>query len=325
MMYKKLFIAVSFLVTIICGLLISQVYLRNKITEIRKINLRLKWVDQAQFAGYYVADNQKLYLAAGLQVEMHPGGPEISPIQMVTTGVDDFGVTGADQILLAREKGIPLIALAVFYKDSPVAVVSLKTKNIVSAKDLEGKKVAVVYGRDEEALYRTILAVEGVNSKRITETPSIASPMEVVDQVDAQVGYELNGGILLPLKGYPINMLRPRDFGIRFYGDTLFTTEKMVREEPELVRKFIQATLLGWQEAFRDQTGAIDLVMKINSSLDREHQTKFLEESQSLMLSKGPLGFSEKEVWEEMQKTLINQGLMKSTVNINDVFTNDFL
>jgi NitT/TauT family transport system substrate-binding protein len=299
--------------------------LGEKGNKIEKISLRLKWVDQAQFAGYYLAKSQGLYGRKGLEVEINPGGPDISPAQMVVAGVNNFGITGADQIILARAKGVPLVAIAVLYKDSPVTILSLKEKGIESPKDLEGKKVAVVYGRDEEVVYRALLAKEGVNSSKIDEVPSMSSPTEVIYSVDARVGYELNCPILLNLMGYEVNLIKPRDYGIRFYGDTLFTTEKMIKENPELVRNFVKASIDGWKMALQNPEMAIDEVLKINSTLDREHQSRFLAASVPIITGRKEIGYSEKKVWEEIQDTLIAQGMLKNVVDIDKVFTNEFL
>lgn len=328
---RSIFIAATIIIIIIIAIsFLSYVIIKEKLAsekgeKMEKISLRLKWVNQAQFAGYYLARSQGLYEEKGLEVEIYPGGPDISPAQMVITGVNDFGITGADQIILARAKGIPLVALAVLYKDSPVTILSLKEKEIKSPKDLEGKKVAVVYGRDEELIYRALLMNEGVNSSKINEVPSMPSPTEVIYSVDARVDYELNGPILLRLMGYEVNLIKPRDYGIRFYADTLFTTEKMIKENPELVRKFVKASIDGWKVALQNLEVAIDEVLKINSTLNREHQLGFLTASVPIITERGEIGYSEKKVWEEMQDTLIARGMLKDVIDIDKAFTNEFL
>src|SRR5215471_18206327 len=80
------------------------------------ITIRLKWLNQAQFAGYYVAKEKGYYKVAGLDVSIEAGGPDFPAVQMVAGGNEQFGVTGADQILIAREKGVPVVALAVLYR-----------------------------------------------------------------------------------------------------------------------------------------------------------------------------------------------------------------
>ena len=299
----------------------------NKTPEqVRKVSLRLKWLDQAQFAGFYVANNKGLYKDKSLEVTINPGGPEISPVQMVVSKVDNFGITGADQIILAREKGIPVVTLAVIYKDSPVAIGSLKKNNILLPKDLVWKKVGLIYGRDEETIYRALLAKEKINSKNVNEVALLAGLSQLTtNAIDAQILYEINEPVLLAQQGFEVNLIKPRDYGIQFYSDVLFTTEDMIKENPEEVKNFVQASLNGWKLVFENPEEAIGEVLSVNSSLDRNHQTRFLELSKPLITGNGDMGYSDKKVWEAMQDTLLSQGILKNSVDIDKVFTNSFL
>ncbi len=326
-MKKIIYALVVIFIVIFAGVVYKiSIDTKKDALKLDNVSLRLKWINQAQFSGYYLANSQKLYDDKGLNVEINPGGPDISPVQMVATGVNHFGITGADQIILAREKGIPLVALAVIYKNSPIVVMSLAEKNIKEPKDLIGKKVEVVYGRDEEVIYDIFLKKAGIDRKTINEMPTLTDfSMITSGQSDARVEYKLNGCVLLSLQGFNLNIIEPSDYGIKFYADTLFTTEKMIQEKPEVVRKFVQASIEGWKIAIADQPKAIDELMKINSILNREHQTKFLEQSIPLIIGDGEIGYSNKDVWTEMQEALLEQGLQKSAIDIDKVFTNEFL
>lgn len=294
--------------------------------EFKNVSLQLKWIDQTQFAGFYLANRNDLYANEGLKVTTSPGGPDISPIQMVVSGVSDFGITGGDQIILAREDGIPVVALAVIYKNSPVAIGSLQEKNIISPKDLEGKRVGVVYGRDEETIYRALLTKEGVDTNTIEEVPVMAGISQITtDKFDAQVLYEVNEAVLLEENGYDVNLIRPRDYGITFYADTLFTTEKMIEENPDLVRAFIKASIAGWEMALANPEEALEETLRINPSLEQKHQQKFLELSAPLIDAGSGIGHSEKTIWEEMQQILLGQELLQNSIDIDSVFTNEFL
>lgn len=291
-----------------------------------KINVRLKWIHQAQFAGFYIAREKGYYDEEGLDVTLNPGGPDISPIQMVLSGTDSFGITGADQILLAREKGIPIVAVAVLYKNSPVALASLKEKNIRNPKDLENKKVAVVYGRDEEVIYRALLEKEKVDRDKIREVPLTFDLSQITtNKVDAQIVYEINEPILLDQKGFSVDLLKPRDYGINVYADTLFTTEDLINKNPDLVRKFVRSSMSGWREAIINPELATDVVLAANNTLNRDHQLRFLQLSIPLIQTDEKIGSSEKSKWEDLQSILINQGFMKAPIDVSQVFTNSFL
>lgn len=298
---------------------------KNTLTN-TKVTVQLKWINQAQFSGYYFAKESGMYQNAGLDVDLIPGGPDISPIQSVVTGASQFGVIGGDQILLAREKGVPVVAIAVIYKKTPVALVSLKKSNILKPSDLEGKTVAMVYGKDEEVMYRAMLDKAEVKRSSIKEVPLTFDLSQITTgKVAAQVVYEMNEPVLLKQKGFEINLMKPRDYGVNLYSDTLFTTEEMIRDHPDVVRKFVQATIQGWKDSFTDPKTAIDYVLKTNSSLNRDQQTQFLELSKPLIAGDGNIGVSAQSDWENMQKTLIKYQDMKNKINLTRAFTNEFI
>lgn len=298
----------------------------NSTPPLVKMSVRLKWIHQAQFAGYYFAKEQGLYKASGLDVELLPGGPDISPIQAVISGSSDFGIIGADQIMLAREKGVPIVAIAVIYKKSPVAIASLKKNNIHTPVDLKGKTIAIVYGKDEEVIYKALLDKESISRNQINEVPLTFDLSQITTgKVDAQIVYEMNEPVLLAQKGFEVNLIKPRDYGINLYSDTLFTTEKMIKEHPDIVKKFVGTTIKGWEGSFSNQQLAIDDVIKMNQTLNREQQEKFLELSAPLIKTDGKIGVSNLDGWISMQNTLIKYKAMNTSIDLSKVFTNQFI
>ena len=105
------------------------------------VTLRLKWLNQAQFAGFYVEQEKGYYKSEGLEVNIQPGGPDFPAVQMVTGGNEQFGVTGSDQILIARSKGVPVVALSVIYRRNPFVLFSLAKSGIKTPADYVGKNV----------------------------------------------------------------------------------------------------------------------------------------------------------------------------------------
>jgi ABC-type nitrate/sulfonate/bicarbonate transport system substrate-binding protein len=324
---KKLYIGLSLLVA---GLAAVSLFVLNNGDKAnsapQKTSIRLKWLDQAQFAGFYWAKEEGLYAAAGADVSLFPGGPDISPMQMVVNGTNDFGVIGADQVLLAREKGIPVVALAVIYQDSPVAIASLKSSHITKPKDLEGKKVAVAYGKDEEMVYKAMLKNAGVDRNKISEVAlNFGLSQIAVGETDSQIVYENNEPVLLKQQGHDVDLIKPRDYGVKFYADTLFTTEKMINEHPELVKAVTAATVEGWKQAFANQGRAVEIILKQNKTLNAEHQTEAMALNKVLIFNNGNIGHSDMTRWKTMEDILIDQGLMKKRVDLNKIFTNRFL
>jgi ABC-type nitrate/sulfonate/bicarbonate transport system substrate-binding protein len=288
-------------------------------------SIRLKWIAQAQFAGIYSADANGYYKDAGLDVRIDPAGPNISPIQSVVSGANEFGIAGAEQIIAAVDNGLPIKAVAVIYRETPEALSSDKAKNILSPKDLEGKTIGVVYG-DDENLYRLFLKNAGVDEKSVKEVPAITGVSQILtDAVDAKMAYEMNDPILLEIEGKDVNVMRFRDYGVKFYADAIFTTTNMIENQPEKVQKFVQASIKGWEYAIKNPEIAIDQLLNVNSALNRDHQLGYLKASIPIIKTDENIGYSDEEVWQNMIDTLYDNGTVERKLSLESVFTNSFL
>ena len=321
---KKISIMVSIAVII---LLIVGVVIVNskKETDLKKTSVRLKWICQAQFAGFYMANAEKYYEQEGLKVRIDPAGPNISPIQSVVSGVNEFGIAGAEQIITAIDNGVPIVAVAVIYRETPEALASKKALNITKPKDLEGKTVGVIYG-DDENLYRIFLKKNNIDPKSINEVPAITGTSQILtDKVDAKMAYEMNDAVLLKLEGEEVNVLKFRDYGVKVYADTIFTTKEMIEKEPEKVRKFVNASIKGWKETINNPEKAIKQLLEVNSSLNYDHQLGYLKASIPIILTDEKIGVSKETVWQDMIDNLYDFGSIKNKIKANEIYTNSFI
>ena len=320
---KKTIIGLTILIiAVIAFFMIFNFKSKNKL---EKTSLRLKWVCQAQFAGYYSAQKEGYYKDVGLSVTIDPAGPNISPIQAVTSGVNEFGIAGAEQIITAIDNKVPIVAIAVIYRETPEALVSKKELNIKAPKDLEGKTVGVVYENDEN-LYRLFLKKNNVDENSIKEVPAITGISQVMtDQVDAKMAYEMNDAILLELEGEKVNLLRFRDYGVKVYADTIFTTKEMVEKHPDKVKKFLKASLKGWNYAIENPEKSVSQLIEINPTLKYEHQLGYLKGSIPLIMTDEKIGVSDSKIWENMIDNLYENKMIKKKIKASEVYTNEFL
>jgi NitT/TauT family transport system substrate-binding protein len=292
------------------------------------LTLRLKWFHQAQFAGFYVAKAKGYYKTLGLDVDVQPGGPDFPAIQMVAGGNEQFGITGADQILIARSKGVPVVALAVIYQRTPFVLFSLARAGIKSPADYVGRNVGVKLGGNEELMYRAMMAKAGIDTSRLTEVPVKFDIGPLLGgAVDVWPGYEINEVLAAREKGFDVNMVSPAAFGIDLYADTLFTTEKMLREKPELVRKFVSATLKGWAEAIANPEDAARITLASGGSkLTYDHELAMMKASLPFLKGDGrAVGAMEQDRWSAMHALLINGKFLKAPVDLSRAFTIDYL
>jgi ABC-type nitrate/sulfonate/bicarbonate transport system substrate-binding protein len=291
------------------------------------VTVRLKWLNQAQFAGYYVAKEKGYYSAAGLDVTIQPGGSDFPAIQMVAGGNEQFGVTGADQILIARSKSVPVVALAVIYRESPFVLFSLKKSGITKAAQFAGKNIGLKIGGSEELIYRAVLKSVGVDKSALHEVPVKfdLSPL-LTGQVDVWPGYLINEVLAAEEKGFETSVIRPADYGVAMYSDTLFTTERMLREKPQVVKDFVGATIRGWTDAVADPEGAARLTVKYGNKLEYAHELAMMKASVPLIRAGAdPIGVSKAGEWETLQNMLVDAEFQKGKTDIDKSFTNAML
>lgn len=289
------------------------------------INVRLKWFHQAQFAGFYVAAEKGFYKEHGLDVTLQPGGPDFPAIQMIAGGNEHFGVTGADQVLVARSRDVPVVALAVLYRKSPFVLFSLKQSGITAPDMFTGKKVGVKLGGNEELIYRTIMKKTGVGG--VTEVPVKFDMTPLLTrQVDVWPGYVINEVISARAKGFDVNVIWPSNYGVNLYGDTIFTTEKMLKEKPDVVQRFVAATLKGWNYAVANPEKAAKLVLKYAQKSTFEHELAMMRESVALLQpDRAPIGSMEPAAWTSLNALLTEGGFIKKPIAVERAYTTQFL
>jgi len=286
------------------------------------VTVRLKWFNQAQFAGFYVAQQKGDYKATGLDVNVQPGGPDFPAVQMVAGGNEQFGVTGADQILIARSKGVPVVAVAVIYRRNPFVLFSLAKSGIKTPADYIGKKVGVKIGGNEELIYRAVLAKAKIDKSQLTEIPVKfdMTPLLTGD-IDVWPGYLINEVLAAKEKGFDVNIVNPSDYGIDLYADTLFTTEAMLKEKPDVVRNFVAATLKGWNTAIAAPEEAAKITLKYGDKLTYEHELAMVKASVPLLKpDTKPVGHMDQAGWSSAQQLLLAAGFQKGPVDIAKAF-----
>lgn len=293
----------------------------------QKVSIRLKWLHQAQFAGFYYAKESGMYGGKGLDVTLRPGGIDYPAIQMVASGSDQFGVTGADQILLAREKGIPVVAVACIFRKSPFVLFSLKASGISKVADFPGKKIGVKLGGNEELTYRAMIAQAKVTKESLTEIPvKFDISLLLTGAVDVWPGYSINEPITAEEKGYPVQLIWPSDYGVSLYADVLFTTEETLRTNPTLVRDVVQATLEGWRKAFENPEQTVAYTLKYGAELKKDHERKMLDASKPLVSPDDkPLGWMDVAVWQQMHRLLRKSNFLKNDVDVSQAFRVDYI
>jgi diguanylate cyclase (GGDEF)-like protein/PAS domain S-box-containing protein len=237
---------------------------------LERVNLQFKWTHAFQFAGYYAALEKGYYAEAGLDVVLHEAHPGEDPMRQVIDGKAEYGV-GNSSLLLARQAGAPVVALAVIFQHSPLVLLARQTRAAQDVHDLVGKRLMIEPHSDELLAY---LKQEGVPLERIEQLPHSFNPADLIaGKVDAISAYVTNETFYLDQADLPYQVYTPRSAGIDFYGDNLFTTERELRDHPARAAAFRAASLRGWQYAMAHPGEITDLIL---SRYSQEHERAFL-------------------------------------------------
>jgi len=254
-----------------------------------KVTLQLKWVTQAQFAGYYAAKQKGLYGAERLDVTIRPGGPDIVPEQVVAGGGAQFGLDWLPSLLSAREQGAPLVNIAQVFAYSGTREIAFKASGVKGAGDLRGRKVAVWFGGNEFALLATLEKYRIDPQKDVT---LVQQPFDMnlllQKQVDAAAAMTYNEYKQVLDAGVKPEDLVVIDFnkeGTAMLEDGVFVKADYLKaaKNRDVAARFVRASLKGWEFCRDKPAECVDIVLKESPVLGRPHQTWMMAEINKLI------------------------------------------
>lgn len=227
--------------------------------RLETIRLQLKWRHQFQFAGYYAAVEQGYFREAGLNVELLEGQPNIDAAAQLLSGQAEYAVM-SPAVLLERQKGRPLVALAAIFQHSASVLLTRKDMGIETPEAILGKRIMLNPEQDPET--SAMLITAGVPLGSVTVMPHSGSLDDLLaGKVDAQVSYLTNEPYLMRQRGVEAHLLEPARYGIDFYGDCLVAHEHEVREHPERTEAFLRAVQRGWLYALEHPQEIAQLIL----------------------------------------------------------------
>ncbi|MBC8505085.1 MAG: ABC transporter substrate-binding protein [Anaerolineales bacterium] len=289
-----------------------------------QVTVQLKWRHQAQFAGFYAAVQQNYYADENIEVKLLPGGPTATLIDSVVEGGADFGVTSADDLLGARTEGIPVKAIATIYRRNPLVYFSLPDSGISRPQDFVNTTIRV--GANQQVIFDALMAQVGISPDQYTISRDPGLDAFYTGDIQVSNGYLINEVLAAKSQEIDLNVIFPDDYGIHFYSDTIFATDEFLASSPDLTARFVRATIKGWRWAIENPVEAGKLALIYNSDLEVNLQVGMMEASVPLIhTGEDQLGWMRRDIWLGMQEILLEQGVLESAVDIDQVFTLEFL
>lgn len=254
--------------------------------EAAKVTLQLKWVTQAQFAGYYVAQEKGFYKAAGLDVTIKPGGPDIAPEQVIAGGGADVIVDWMPSALASREKGNKLVNIAQPFKHSGLMLTCRKETGIATPADLKGKTLGVwFYGNEYPFLsWMSKLGLKTDTDIKVLKQGFNVDPLlqKQADCISTMTYNEYNQVLEAGVKPEDLVVFKYEDQGVATLEDGLYVEEDKLKDPKfvDTMAKFVKASMQGWAEMAKDPKGAVAAVLKndASGSQTEAHQTSMVAE-----------------------------------------------
>ena len=298
---------------------------------LEKVKVQLVWVKQGEFHGIMNAVDRGFYRDEGLDVEVLAGGPDIRAQMVVASGAAEFATINPAGVIAARSNEVPLVAVMQEHQDSYLAYVGKKARGYNTIQDIKGAKFGVWYGGGEFEP-QLMANLSGVGKDNVNWVAQKFSMIEFYeDKLDvASVTLHNELHVLLGA-GYSrndITIYKASDYGAALISDGIVTTEKMIRERPDIVQKFVNGTLRGWQWGIYNGEEAAKIVLKFNSGLEYQKQLYQVEETSKLVASRKALteglGYMDMKDWEVSQKGLLEVKAIDNKIDLNKAFTLKF-
>lgn len=259
-----------------------------------KLTLQLKWVPQAQFAGYYVAKDKGFYKEAGLDVTVKAGGPDINPSQVIAGGGADVVVDWMPSALATREKGVPLVNIAQVFQKSGMMLTCRKDSGIKSPVDFKGNTLGVWFAGNEYP-FLSWMAKLGLSTTGASPDVTVLKQGFNVDPILQKQAacistMTYNEYWQIIEAGMPeseLTVFKYQDQGVATLEDGLYALEKPL-SDPKFVEKagrLLKASIKGWEYAAKNQAEAVQIVLANDTTgaQTKEHQTTMMAEIAKLL------------------------------------------
>ncbi len=302
-----------------------------------KLVLQLKWVPQAQFAGYFVAEEKGFYEDENLEVEVKSGGVGINPVDVLIADDADVAVAWTGNVLPAIAKGEELVNIGQGLQRTGMVLVAKKSSGIEKPADIKGKKIGVWPGGNETEPF-AFIAKQGLDRDKDVEIISQAFDMNQLlnDEIDVASAMKYNELELVyesGLKPEDLTIFDLEESGAGMLQDGLFVRKDYLDKNKDVLTRFLRASMKGWDYAVKNQEEAVDLIgmdFTENDVTAKPHQIKSMSMMAKLFVAdagtdKG-LFYIDKDKLDntvEIARTFVKEVKEGEEIKVDDIYTND--
>ena len=229
---------------------------------LEKVSIQLQWLDQFQFAGYYVAKERGFYSDVGLDVEIKKFQYNMIVVDEVNEKRATYGV-GRSSLIIDITNGSKIKLLSAIFQSSPLVLIAKQDSNISSIQDFVGKRIMITSDAHSAVSLYAMQNKFNITRKDLIEQEHTFNIEDLINsKTDLMASYLSNEPYLLDKQGIKINIFDPKEYGFDFYSDILFTSEYELHNHSQRAINMRDASLKGWEYAFENIEETVDLILQ---------------------------------------------------------------
>lgn len=292
--------------------------------------MRLNFTPWGMHAQYFAGQAQGFYKNAGINIDIRPPSAGQLNEAIIGTGREHFGITNVDSFTKARANGIPVRAIMMDQPDMPFSVITLKSSGIDRPEAIKGKKIGL-FPSTGPGMIQPFLTAGGLTRDDITlvnVSRGSENQLLAAGEIDAVIGFSYGQALTLEDRGIPVNIMPLKDYGVTTYGTVIYTNEMLIKENPDLVQRFLDATVeaLDWTADHKRE--AMAEVIKVSPDRDLDLETRKIEIIYGYYDSEDyadRFGLMTTEKWASTIDFYLEAGEFDTRPDENGIFTNEFI
>ncbi len=298
--------------------------------ELTRLSFGTNWYAQAEHGGFYQAVATGIYEEYGLDVTIQMGGPQVNGTQLLMGDAVDFFMGYTADAIKAIEEGIPKVTVAAIFQKDPQVLIAHPETGVSSIEDLSGRPIFISSAAN--VTYWPFLAAKYGFAESQKRPYNFNPGPFLADKNSAQQGYLSSEPLSIAKEGgfEPVVMLLA-DYGYEPYSTTIETKRELVENNPDLVQRFVDASIKGWYSYFEDPAPGNELIKQDNPEMTDEQLAYGLEKMQEYGIVKSGeaetlgIGAMTDERWQSFFETMAEAGIFNSETDYTQAYTLAFV
>ena len=317
--------------TLLCGLVTGLLAATTAQAQ-DKVTLRLNWLLYGFHTPFYLGLERGYYKDEGIDLTIGEGQGSVRAVQTVGAKSDMFGLADGGSVVAGVSKGAPVKAVMAITNSSPYSLAVRADSGIKTLKDVEGKTIATAPGEAGLQLLPALFArnnvdIEKVKILRVEGSGKMVAVAE--KRAEGLMAGLDNQSLTLPKEGVPLIDFAYSKYGTNTVGLTIFTSTDLIKEKPDLVRRFVKATVRSFNAAMNEQEASIKAGQKVKPDLETALSLAQLKVGLGLMkteaTAKLPTGYFAQKDWDDTLELMKKYMALETSMKASDYYTNEFL